>query len=161
LGNGKMRRIDKEINDTQFIESILKEADHCVIALSENNSPYLVPMNFGFKDNILYLHSSPVGKKIEILKVNNKISFGVQTKTGIVKNKKACDWGMKYMSVIGEGYAYFIDNNDKKVEGLNIIMSKYSDNESNTFEYSETDLNNVSLIKVEVNQLKGKISGYK
>jgi hypothetical protein len=38
-------------------------------------------------------------------------------------------------------------------------MSKYSDNESNTFEYSETALNNVSLIKVE--ELKGKILGYK
>jgi hypothetical protein len=40
-------------------------------------------------------------------------------------------------------------------------MSKYSDNESNTFDYSETALNNVSLIKVEVEELKGKISGYK
>jgi ribosomal protein S17E len=40
-------------------------------------------------------------------------------------------------------------------------MSKYSDNKSNTFEYSKTALNSVSLIKVEVNQLKGKISGYK
>jgi nitroimidazol reductase NimA-like FMN-containing flavoprotein (pyridoxamine 5'-phosphate oxidase superfamily) len=68
---------------------------------------------------------------------------------------------MKYMSVIGEGYAYFIENNDKKVEALNIIMSKYSDNESNTSEYSETALNNVPLIKVEFEELKGKISGYK
>jgi hypothetical protein len=40
-------------------------------------------------------------------------------------------------------------------------MSKYSDNGSNTFEYTETALNKVSLIKVEVNELKGKISGYK
>ena len=156
-----MRRIDKEINNIQSIESILQEADHCMIALSHNNSPYMVPMNFGFKDNILYFHSSPEGRKIEILKINNKVSFAVQIKTGIVKNKKACNWGMKYMSVIGEGYAYFIKNNNKKVEALNIIMSKYSDNESNTFEYSETALNNVTLIKVEVNQLKGKISGYK
>ncbi len=31
----------------------------------------------------------------------------------------------------------------------------------NTFEYSETVINNVSLIKVEVKELKGKISGYK
>jgi nitroimidazol reductase NimA-like FMN-containing flavoprotein (pyridoxamine 5'-phosphate oxidase superfamily) len=68
---------------------------------------------------------------------------------------------MKYVSVIGEGYAYFIENNDKKVEALNIIMSKYSDNESNTSEYSETALNNVPLIKVEFEELKGKISGYK
>jgi nitroimidazol reductase NimA-like FMN-containing flavoprotein (pyridoxamine 5'-phosphate oxidase superfamily) len=155
-----MRRIDKEISDIHSIELILREADHCVIALSDNNSPYMVPMNFGFKDNKLYLHSSPEGRKIEILKVNNKVLFGVKIKTELVKNEKACNWGMDYMRVIGEGYAYFIENHNKKVEALNIIMSKYSDNGSNTFEYTETALNKVS-IKVEVNELKGKISGYK
>ena len=65
------------------------------------------------------------------------------------------------MSVIGEGYAYFIENNNKKFEALNIIMSKYSDNYTNKFEYSKSALNDVSLIKIEVKELKGKISGYK
>jgi uncharacterized protein len=155
-----MRRIDKEIIDKEIIESILKKADHCVIALSDNNSPYIVPMNFGFKDQTLYLHSSPEGRKIKILKSNNKVSFGVEIKTKLVKNENPCNWGMDYLSVIGEGYAYFIEDNNKKIEGLNIIMSKYSDNGINTFEYSETALNNVSLIKIEVTELKGKISGY-
>ena len=156
-----MRRIDKEIIDIEILESILKKADHCVIALSDNNSPYMVPMNFGFKDQTLYLHSSPEGRKIEILKFNNKVSFGVEIKTKLVKNEKACNWGMDYLSVIGDGYAYFIEGYNKKIEALNIIMSKYSDNGFNTFEYSETALNNVSLIKVEVTELRGKISGYK
>jgi nitroimidazol reductase NimA-like FMN-containing flavoprotein (pyridoxamine 5'-phosphate oxidase superfamily) len=156
-----MRRIDKEIIDIEILESILKKADHCVIALSDNNSPYMVPMNFGFKDQTLYLHSSPEGRKIEILKFNNKVSFGVEIKTKLVKNEKACNWGMDYLSVIGDGYAYFIEGYNKKIEALNIIMSKYSDNGLNTFEYSETALNNVSLIKVEVTELRGKISGYK
>ena len=156
-----MRRNDKEINDRKSMELILQEADHCMIGLSDNNNPYMVPMNFGFKDNNLYLHSSPEGKKIKILKANNKVSFGVQIKTEIVKNEKACNWGMNYMSVIGDGYAFFVENNNKKVEALNIIMSKYSDSETDTFEYSETDLNNLSVIKVEIKELKGKISGYK
>lgn len=156
-----MRRTDKEIRDMDAIELILREADYCVIAISYNNSPYMVPMNFGFEDNNLYLHSSKEGRKIEILKTNNKVSFGVQIKTKLIKNKKACNWGMDYMSVIGNGYAYFIEDNNEKIEALNIIMSKYSDNKADTFEYSETDLNNVSLIKVEVHELKGKISGYK
>jgi uncharacterized protein len=156
-----MRRTDKEINDMETLESILKKADHCVVALSDNNTPYMVPMNFGFKDQKLYLHSSPEGRKIEILKLNNKVSFGVEIKTKLVKNEKACNWGMEYMSVIGEGYAYFIEDYEKKIEALNIIMSKYSDNRTNTFEYSKTAINNVSLIKVEVTELRGKISGYK
>ena len=78
-----MRRKEKEIKNKNMIESILKEADHCVIALSDNNSPYIVPMNFGYKNQTLYLHSSKEGKKIEILKVNNRVSFGVEIKLSL------------------------------------------------------------------------------
>lgn len=157
-----MRRIDKEIDDIKTIESILHEADHCIVAMSDNNSPYIVPMNFGFKDHNLYLHSSNEGRKIEILKINNKVSFGVEIRTKVVKSELPCNWGMNYMSVIGEGYAYFIEDSKKRIEALDIIMSKYSNNEATTsFRYSETALNKVALIKIEVELLSGKISGYK
>jgi uncharacterized protein len=153
-----MRRKEKEIKNKNMIESILQEADHCVLALSNNNSPYIVPMNFGYKNHTLYLHSSNEGKKIEILKVNNKISFGVEIDIELVKDQNPCNWGMKYKSVIGQGYAFFIEDSEKKKEALDIIMSKYSKNAK--FEYSETSLNNLALIRVEVKELTGKISGY-
>ena len=63
-----MRRKDKEIKDKAEIESIIKRATVCRIGLSENNVAYIVPMNFGYKDNSLYFHSAPMGKKIEIIK---------------------------------------------------------------------------------------------
>jgi len=154
-----MRRKDKEIKDKEVILSIIQEGDHCVIALSDNNNPYMVPMNFGYQDGHLYLHSSPDGRKIEILKGNNKISFGVEIKTRLVKSESACEWGMEYMSIIGEGYAYFVEDFHKKKEAFDIIMAKYSDYKSK-FEYSETALNQVVVIDVQIIKLTCKISGY-
>jgi nitroimidazol reductase NimA-like FMN-containing flavoprotein (pyridoxamine 5'-phosphate oxidase superfamily) len=151
-----MRRNEKEIKNKNMIESILQEADHCVVALSDNNSPYIVPMNFGYKNQTLYLHSSKEGKKIEILKVNNRVSFGVGMNIELVKDQKPCNWGMKYKSVVGKGYAYFIEVSEKKKEALDIIVAKYSKNTN--FEYSETSLNNLAVIRVEVKELTGKIS---
>ncbi len=153
-----MRRKEKEIKNKNMIEAILQEADHCILALSSNNSPYIVPMNFGYKNQTLYLHSSNEGKKIEILKVNNRVSFGVEINIELVKDQNPCKWGMKYKSVVGGGYAYFIEDSKKKKEALDIIMAKYSKNAN--FEYSETSLNNLALIRVEVKELTGKISGY-
>jgi uncharacterized protein len=153
-----MRRKEKEIKNKNMIEAILQEADHCILALSSNNSPYIVPMNFGYKNQTLYLHSSNEGKKIEILKVNNIVSFGVEINIELVKDQNPCKWGMKYKSVVGCGYAYFIEDSKKKKEALDIIMAKYSKNAN--FEYSETSLNNLALIRVEVKELTGKISGY-
>ena len=64
----KVRRKDKEIKDKEVIESIIKRATVCRIALSENNVPYIVPLSFGYKDNCLYFHSAPEGRKIDIIK---------------------------------------------------------------------------------------------
>lgn len=63
-----MRRSDKEIKDKSTIESILNEAQVCRIALCNDNKPYIVPMNFGFKDNYIYIHSACEGHKIDIIK---------------------------------------------------------------------------------------------
>lgn len=50
----EVMRKDKEIKDKIVIESIIKKATVCRIALSENNIPYIVPLCFGYKDNCLY-----------------------------------------------------------------------------------------------------------
>ncbi len=153
-----MRRVDKEIKDKKIILSIIQEAEYCLIALSDNKSPYLVPMNFGYKDNHLYLHSSPEGRKIEILKENNKVSFGFNIRTELLKSESPCNWGMKYMSVIGEGYAHFVEDIQKKIEALDIIMDKYSVDQFE-FEYSDKALNQTVVIDVQITGLTGKISG--
>jgi nitroimidazol reductase NimA-like FMN-containing flavoprotein (pyridoxamine 5'-phosphate oxidase superfamily) len=40
-----MRKKDKEIKDENIMESIIKRATVCRIGLSENNVPYVVPLN--------------------------------------------------------------------------------------------------------------------
>ena len=62
----KKKRIifkDKEI------EEIIQKSICCYIGMvDENNRPYVLPFNFGYKDKCIYLHSGTTGKKIEILK---------------------------------------------------------------------------------------------
>jgi len=50
-----MRRDDKEIKDFDVIQAILQEAPVCRIAMSHDDVPYIVPMNFAYHDNALYL----------------------------------------------------------------------------------------------------------
>lgn len=155
-----MRRSDKEIKDKNTIEWILKEATVCRIALCENNKPYIVPMNFGFKDNCLYLHSALVGKKINILNENNSVCFEVDIETELTTSENACNWGMKYYSVIGFGKAHFVEDINEKKKFLDIIMQKYSNKQDKSFEYSKSALDKTALIKVEIENLTGKKSAY-
>jgi uncharacterized protein len=157
-GRNGMRRSDKEITDPNTIQRILREAEVCRIALSDGEKPYIVPMNFGYKDNALYLHSAGEGYKVDILKVNNNICFQMDIKTEMVRSKNPCDWGMKYLSVIGQGKAQLIQNLPEKKEALDVIMRKYSPDVF--FEYSDESVKKVAVIKVKIEDMTGKKSGY-
>lgn len=153
-----MRRKDKEIKDKKEIELIINKANVCRIALSDNNIPYIVPVNFGYKDNSLYIHSATEGKKIEIIKKNNNVCFEIDIVHEILQGKLACHTTMKYYSVIGYGKAYLIDDSEEKIKALNIIIEHYLPEIPH--EYSEKFLKKLLIIKVKIDYMTGKKSGY-
>jgi nitroimidazol reductase NimA-like FMN-containing flavoprotein (pyridoxamine 5'-phosphate oxidase superfamily) len=59
-----MRRTDEEITNRREIDTILSKATVCRIGLVDNNVAYIVPLNFGYKNNCLYFHSAPIEKKL-------------------------------------------------------------------------------------------------
>lgn len=152
-----MRREDKEIRDKKEIESIIEKATVCRVAFSENDVPYIVPLNFGYKDDCLYFHSASYGKKIDIIKQNNQVCFEVDVDQEVVKSETPCNWEMKYRSVIGFGKASFVDHLEEKRRALNIIMEHYS---VDSYEYPEDAINNVAIVKVEIESMTAKKSGY-
>jgi uncharacterized protein len=79
-------------------------------------------------------------------------------RTQIVEDSKPCNWGMRYYSVIGFGRAHFLDGIKDKRDAINVIMKKYSPESS--FKYSSRDLEGVTIIKIEIDKLTGKKSGY-
>ena len=153
-----MRRKDKEIKDEELIEAILRRASICRIALSENDLPYIVPLCFGHKDDFLYLHSAKEGRKIDMIRKNNNVCFEIEIDTELVAGEKPCNWTMKYHSIIGFGKAFLVEDTEEKREALDIIMEHYSGKSS--FEYPEKIINSLAVIKVRIESMTGKKSGY-
>ena len=151
-----MRRKEKEITEASAIEAIITKSLVCRLALSDDNSPYIVPLCFGYRDRVLYFHGSLEGKKIDIIKKNQKVCFEFDINTEIVKAEDACHWSMKYQSVIGFGKAVLLEDLDEKRKAFNIIMSQYSDR---TFQFNDTTLKGMVVIKVEIESMTGKQSG--
>ena len=64
------------IEDKQRIESIILQADACFVGITDlEGNPYVVPMNFGYENDTLYLHSGPEGGKIEMLQLSNILRY--------------------------------------------------------------------------------------
>jgi hypothetical protein len=152
-----MRRVEKEIKDRKQIDAIIKKANCCRIALIDGSYPYIVPVNFAVSNNHLYFHSAKEGKKIDILRKNNQVCFEMDIEGEIVCGKRACSWGMKYMSVIGFGQAFFIEDNAGKKKALDILMGKYAGKTG--FSYIDDELDKIIIINVKIEQISGKQSG--
>lgn len=149
-----MRRTEREIKNKKEIEDILNRASVCRLGLSINDIPYIVPLNYGYKENSLFFHCAKEGKKIDILKQNNNICFEIDIDSDIKKADSPCKWSAHYKSIIGFGKAYLIEDREEKIKGLNVIMAHYSNNQR--FEYNEKSLNNVIVIKVIIEEITGK-----
>lgn len=151
-----MRRKEREIVEQKEIEKIISKAAICRIALSADDQPYLVPLCFGYRDNTLFFHSATKGKKVEMMQENPRVCFEIEGETEIIKADKACNWGMRYTSVIGYGNAVFVDDTEAKSAALDVIMSQYA---SEKWEYPPKNLARTLVFKVEIEYMTGKTSG--
>jgi uncharacterized protein len=151
-----MRRKDKEISDRAAMEAVIAEATACRVAMVDGGRPYLVPMSFGYKDNAIYFHSARQGRKIDILKKNPSVCVAFDVNTVLAKGTLACDWGIRFRSVICFGRAVLVDDPDEKRAGLDTIMAQYS---KETHTYSEEKLRATRVIRVDIDEMTGKASG--
>ena len=104
----------RKITDIEEIEGIINKAIVCHIGLVDGDEPYVIQVCFGYERNVLYFHSALKGRKIELIKKNNKICFEMETDVEVRRAEEACRWGLKYMSVIGVGRAYIVEKEDEK-----------------------------------------------
>lgn len=150
--------IQRFIQDPQQIEAILSKAKFIRIALSDDETPHIVPMSFGYKENTIYLHSSQKGKKIEILKKNPRVCFEVDIETEVMTAEDPCKYNVGYRSVIGHGQAKFLENYSEKVRGLTVLSEHYGN--KGPFEFEEWKVNRLCVIKIEIEKMTGKESGF-
>jgi hypothetical protein len=148
-----MRKIEREIKDRKLIDDMIRRCQVCRLAMCDNSEPYIVPLNFGYDGRFLYFHSAPEGRKIDIIKKNNRVAFEFDILNDIVKADKACDWGAKYESVIGSGTAEIVDDVETKRIALVWIMRQYG---SDARDFPEDIMKKTMIIRVEIMTISGK-----
>jgi len=152
-----VRRSEKEINDIKEIEEVLQAAICCHIGLVDRDEPYVVPVNFGYKDKALYFHGACEGRKISLIKKNNKVCFELETDIEMMRDEEPCQWSMKYRSVIGRGRAHILEDDKAKTNGLRVIAGHYTQGE---FTFPKVSLDKTAVVRIDIENMFGKKSGY-
>jgi uncharacterized protein len=151
----------REILLQSAMEEIIARCQYCSMAMiDQDNEPYVLPMNFGYADRVVYLHSAPEGKKVEILRNNNRVCLAFSTDHELrhQNDDVACSYSMKYRSVLVYGKVEFIDDPTEKRRVLNILMKQYTGRDD--FNYNDPAIKNVLVYKVVAERMEGRAYGY-
>lgn len=148
------------IKEREEIDKIIQECKTCFLGMSQNNIPYVLPMNFALDDNNIILHSAQSGRMWDTLKENPNVCInwivGEELKWQNVR--VGCSYRVKSKSVIVEGKVEIIDDFDEKIRCLELLMKQYSDRE---FKFSKPSVENVGIIKLAIEKITAKEFGVK
>ena len=117
-----MRRKDRELA-VDKAENILQKGIYGVLStIGENGFPYGVPMNYAYDAGTIFFHcAKQVGKKLDNLRFDSRVSFTVVGATEILPDK----FSTNYESVIVDGRVEFLAGS-AKAAALYALVKKYS-----------------------------------
>ena len=148
------------IQNREEIENIIRACKTCYLAMSDNDFPYVLPMNFALDGNSVIMHSAQSGRMWETLKKNQNVCINwiIGEDLAWQDVKVGCSYRVKSKSVLVEGKVEFVDDFDEKTRCMNLMMGQYSDRE---FKFSKPAIENVGIIKVAIKKISAKEFGAK
>jgi nitroimidazol reductase NimA-like FMN-containing flavoprotein (pyridoxamine 5'-phosphate oxidase superfamily) len=152
-----MRKTNQEIRDRQVLQEILQGAVICRIAMMDGDRPYILPVNYGYSNGCLYIHSAPEGKKIDLLRKNRQVCFEVEEQPEIIKKERACDWTTLYRSVVGYGEVDILTDEAGRRRGLEVIMAQHGS--PDLIDFNQKNLDRMVILKLRITSMTGKRSG--
>ncbi|MCG6893446.1 MAG: pyridoxamine 5'-phosphate oxidase family protein [Desulfobacteraceae bacterium] len=152
-----MRKKEKEIEDLETIEEIIRRSPVCRLGMCDGDSPYVVPVNFGYRERKIFIHSALEGRKIDVLRRNSRVCAVFETDCEVLPARDACDWSVRYRCVIAFGTAVLVSDPLQKRAGLDVLMAHYA---RGRFDYPDEKLERTAMIRVDVEEMTGKQSGW-
>ena len=137
------------------MDAFIRDCDVCRLGLCDRGEPYIVPMCFGYDGNAIYLHCAVEGRKVDILRRNNRVCFEFDHMISMVEADVACSWSIRYRSVVGTGNAIFVDDPQEKRLALAHVMANYS---SAAYTFPDQALARILVIRIAIETINGKQS---
>jgi len=155
--HGVLKR-EKAMTDRHEMLDVITRSTVCRLGLVDGNEPYIVPLCFGYLDDVLYFHAGERGRKLSVIERNDRVCVEFDVDTAVVAGDEPCSWTMRYRSVVGFGRASLVTGYDEKQRALAVIMDHYSAVKSN-YLFPRDRVEKTRIIRIDIEYLTGKKSG--
>lgn len=150
-----MRKAKLEVKEQERLLELLKRGKTAHIAIHDTPYPYIVTLNYGYKDNALYFHCAREGRKIDLLRKNNKVSFQIVVDEKIEHEDSACSWTTRFASLNGTAIAHIREADTEISSDLTKLMAHYGVDEDT---FPDNMIRRVYTLKLDIVSLRGKSS---
>jgi len=133
-----------------------------VASIDVNGFPQIIPMNFVFLNDVVYMHSHVKGEKLDNMSRNNKVGFEADRELEFLPSYFEDPYNASladtlYISIVIKGVASFVSDREEKTLALNGLMEKYQpEGQYDPIQSDMRVLDAVSVIKVTPQTLHGK-----
>lgn len=147
-----------------------------IASIDANGYPQVIPMNFVYvkaddpsvdihciiKLDAIYMHSHPLGEKLDNIKRNSQVGFEVDQHICFLPSyyfhpADASQADTLYISVVIKGNALIVEDNKEKAKALNALMQKYQkEGRYETLDFNMPSVHEVTVIKIIPKEMRGK-----
>jgi uncharacterized protein len=120
-----MRQANLECTDEGKINSFLTEKKTGYLGLTDQNIPYVVPLNYVWFEGDIYFHGASEGRKVDIIGVNPSACFTVSEDLGTMTDPVPAKTDTAYMSVMIFGKIEKVVEWEKATSVMQVMLDKY------------------------------------
>lgn len=152
-----MTRRERQITEIVKIREILDKSLVLHLGMVDGDEPYVVPMNYGYEflgeKLVIYLHGARRGRKIDILRENNRVFLEMECDIVPFEGDVACKYGISYASIMARGTAKIVEDVEEKQHALSVLMKTQTGKD---FIFEEKMVSIVSVIRIDVDEYTAK-----
>ena len=119
-----------KIENKSIINQILDKVEYGTLALSVDNTPYAVPLNFVRLEDNIYFHGALKNRKMKMLSNNQRASFSVVENHSLIDSDfssndgLACPATQFFKSVSIDGTVEMVEDTKEKIVMFEALMKK-------------------------------------
>ena len=146
----------------KIVQFLNEESTGRISSIDEQGFPQIIPMNFVFLNDLVYMHSHIRGEKIENIKRDSKVGFEVDRNLEFLPSyfsdpEDASLADTLYISVVIKGEAQLVEGNEEKALALNGLMKKYQpEGQYKPMNKDMSVLDATAVIKIIPKEMNGK-----
>jgi len=152
----ELRRKERGMKTSREMELLLERMPVGRLAVTTEEGPYIVAVNYLFFAGSIYFHSGMAGRKMDALRADPRVCFMVDEIGPRVLWEQGCGISQIYKSVVCFGKVEFLEGQAEKRAILEKMAQKYLPSPYPISPMKDENIKKTAVVRIIIDSMSGK-----